>query len=106
QIIAANLQYLFPDLRVIEAHPFHVTRDADVAIQEIESDDLLETIEEAILSRRFRDVVRLQVESRTPDRVIEILTSNLEIGGERVSRSKGSPAWGRFPHRSPLNRPT
>ena len=55
QIIAANLQYLFPDLRVIDSHPFHVTRDADVAIQEIESDDLLETIEEGRIVRRFRE---------------------------------------------------
>ena len=40
------------------AHPFHITRDAEVAIQEVESDDLLETVEEAVWQRRFRDVVR------------------------------------------------
>jgi polyphosphate kinase len=105
QIIAANLQYLFPDLRIIDAHPFHVTRDADVAIQEIESDDLLETIEEAVLSRRFRDVVRLQVESRTPDRVIDILTSNLEIGREEVYPVKGILDLGRLRQLLSLERP-
>ncbi len=105
QIIAANLQYLFPDLQVLEAHPFHVTRDADVAIQEIESDDLLETIEEAVWSRRFRDVVRLQVESRTPDRVIDILTSNLEIGREEVYPVKGILDLGRLRQLLSLDRP-
>ena len=50
----------------MEAHPFHVTRDAEVAIQELESDDLLETIEEAVWRRRFRAVVRLQVDTRIP----------------------------------------
>jgi polyphosphate kinase len=105
QIIAANLQYLFPDLRVVEAHPFHVTRDADVAIQEIESDDLLETIEEAVLSRRFRDVVRLQVESRTPERVIDILTSNLEIGREEVYPVRGVLDLGRLRQILSLDRP-
>jgi polyphosphate kinase len=105
QIIAANLQYLFPDLRIIEAHPFHVTRDADVAIQEIESDDLLETIEEAVSSRRFRDVVRLQVESRTPERVIDILTSNLEIGREEVYPVKGVLDLGRLRQLLSLERP-
>jgi len=105
QIIAANLQYLFPDLRVVDSHPFHVTRDADVAIQEIESDDLLETIEEAIWSRRFRDVVRLQVESRTPERVIDILTSNLEIGREDVYPVKGVLDLGRLRQLLSLERP-
>jgi len=105
QIIAANLQYLFPDLRVIDSHPFHVTRDADVAIQEIESDDLLETIEEAVSSRRFRDVVRLQVESRTPDRVIDILTSNLEIGREEVYPVRGVLDLGRLRQLMSLDRP-
>ena len=105
QIIAANLQYLFPDLRIVDSHPFHVTRDADVAIQEIESDDLLETIEEAVWSRRFRDVVRLQVESRTPDRVIDILTSNLEIGREEVYPVKGILDLGRLRQLLSLERP-
>jgi len=105
QIISANLQYLFPDLRIIDSHPFHVTRDADVAIQEIESDDLLETIEEAVSSRRFRDVVRLQVESRTPDRVIDILTSNLEIGREEVYPVKGILDLGRLRQLLSIERP-
>jgi polyphosphate kinase len=105
QMIAANLQYLFPDLHVIDAHPFHVTRDADVAIQEIESDDLLETIEEAVSSRRFRDVVRLQVEARTPERVIDLLTSNLEIGNEDVYSVKGILDLGRLRQLLSLDRP-
>ena len=105
QIIAANLQYLFPDLRIVDAHPFHVTRDADVAIQEIESDDLLETIEEAVSSRRFRDVVRLQVESRTPEHVIDILTSNLEIGREEVYPVKGVLDLGRLRQLLSIDRP-
>ena len=41
-MIAANLKSLFPGLEIVESHPFHVTRDAEVAIQELESDDLLE----------------------------------------------------------------
>ena len=65
QLIIANLQPLFPGMEIREAHPFHVTRDAEVAIQELESDDLLETIEEAVWQRRFRAVVRLQVDAQT-----------------------------------------
>src|SRR5579871_6358589 len=63
QVIAANLKSLFPGLEIVESHPFHVTRDAEVAIQELESDDLLETVEEAVWRRRFRKTVRLQTDT-------------------------------------------
>jgi hypothetical protein len=45
QVIAANLSHLFPGMEVVEAHPFRVTRDAEMAIQQLEAEDLLETIE-------------------------------------------------------------
>ena len=63
QVIAANLGALFPGMEVLESHPFHVTRDADMAIKELEAEDLLETIEEGIRQRRFQSVVRLMVTS-------------------------------------------
>src|SRR6184192_3586495 len=61
QLIIANLHLLFPGLQIVEAHAFRATRDAEVAIQELESDDLLETVEEAVWQRRFRDVYRAEI---------------------------------------------
>jgi polyphosphate kinase len=78
-VIAANLESLFPGLRIVESHPFHVTRDAEVAIKELESDDLLETVEEAVWRRRFRNPVRLQIDSALSGRVLDILVENLEV---------------------------
>ena len=37
QVIIANLRMLFPDMEILKAHVFHVTRDAELAIQELES---------------------------------------------------------------------
>jgi polyphosphate kinase len=79
QLIAANLQALFPGLEVVEAHPFHVTRDAEVAIQELESGDLLETIEEAVWRRRFRAVVRLQVDRNITPKILKLLAEELDL---------------------------
>src|SRR4051812_32302210 len=56
QLIQANLGALFPGMQVVKSHPFHVTRDAEMAIKELEAEDLLETIEEGLRQRRFRDV--------------------------------------------------
>ena len=47
QLVAANLGSLFPGMIVMQSHPFRVTRDAEVAIQEMEAEDLLETIRRA-----------------------------------------------------------
>ena len=75
----------------MEAHPFHVTRDAEVAIQELESDDLLETIEEAVWQRRFRAVVRLQVTRDMPEHILEILMRTWNwTGGDVYPRGRAA----------------
>jgi polyphosphate kinase len=86
QLIAAHLQSLFPGMEILEAHPFHVTRDADKAIQELEAEDLLESVEEGVWQRRFADVVRLEVNQEMPAGILEILQKNLEVGLEDVYR--------------------
>jgi polyphosphate kinase len=87
QVIAANLSKLFPGMEVVEAHAFHVTRDADIAIKELEAEDLLETIEEGVRQRRFRDVMRLMVTQDMPAPILEILMNNLEVEQSEVYRT-------------------
>ncbi len=96
QLVIENLQSLFPGLEIIEAYPFRVTRDAEVEIQELESDDLLETIEEAIWQRRFRAVVRLQVSREIPEHILETLIANLEIDPRDVYPVDGPLDLGRL----------
>ena len=86
-VIAAHLPELFPGMEVLESHPFHVTRDADIAIKELEAEDLLETIEEGVKQRKFGSVVRLVVTRDMPAPTLEILKSNLEIGTSEVYRA-------------------
>ena len=83
-LIAAHLSALFPGMDVIESHPFKVTRDAELAIQELEADDLLETIEESVRQRRFGSVVRVTISDSTPPFVRSILEENLQVGEEDV----------------------
>jgi polyphosphate kinase len=89
ELICANLVALFPGMRVVEAHPFHVTRDADIEIQELEAGDLLETTEEGLRQRRFGDVVRLQVDQDMPAAMLRILMNNLEVSRADVYRMRG-----------------
>ncbi|MGA3028454.1 MAG: polyphosphate kinase 1 [Bryobacteraceae bacterium] len=87
QVIAAHLQKLFPGMQVVEAHAFHITRDADIAIKELEAEDLLETIEEGVRARRFGSVVRLMVSEDMPAHILDILIRNLEVDSSEVYKT-------------------
>ncbi len=84
QVIIANLGELFPGMKIVEAHPFHVTRNSDIEIQELEALDLLETMEESVRRRRFGKVVRLLVEKEMPDLLKDILVTNLNMDPKDV----------------------
>ena len=52
QVIATHLDKLFPGMDVVEAHPFRVTRDADIELAEDEADDLLIAVEQELRRQR------------------------------------------------------
>ncbi len=79
QVITEHLSKLFPGMEVVEVHPFRVTRDAEVVIQELEAEDLLETIERSVRERRFGSVVRVTMDQNMSDQVREILSENLGL---------------------------
>jgi polyphosphate kinase len=84
QVVAANLDLLFPGLEVVAAYPFRVTRDADQEIEEDEAADLLGTIEESVRMRHFGSVVRLEVDNAMPEQIRDILVSNMELAPYQV----------------------
>ena len=79
QVVAGNLGALFPGMRIAQAYPFRVTRDAEVSIQELEAEDLLETIEQGVRRRRFGKVVRVTVDPKMPVGVRQILVEHLVV---------------------------
>jgi polyphosphate kinase len=81
-LIAANLDALFPGMRILGVYPFRITRDMDIEIMEEEAHDLLVTIDREIRRRKFGNVVRLEVDPATPDRIRAFLLSKLEIDQE------------------------
>src|SRR5256886_9845877 len=79
QVIAAHLDALFPGMRVLSHHPFRVTRDADIELND-EAEDLLAAMEIVLRQRtKFGIAVRLEVDTRmTPD-VLDLLCRQLEL---------------------------
>ncbi len=84
EVVAANLDLLFTNLEIVAAHPFRVTRDADPEIEEDEAADLLLAIEESMRMRDFGSAVRLEVDHAMPERIRNILVSNLGLAPYQV----------------------
>ena len=84
QVIAAYLHELFPGMDVVNAFPFRVTRDADLALEEGEADDLLAAVEMELRRRRFGEAVRLEVQRGCTDEIQSLLTRELSLDAEDV----------------------
>ncbi|MEQ8963361.1 MAG: RNA degradosome polyphosphate kinase, partial [Coleofasciculus sp. C2-GNP5-27] len=68
QVIAHNLEFLFPGMNIQEYHPFRITRNADLAVEEDEADDLLLAIEEGLRKRRLGgSAVRMEIHATVPE---------------------------------------
>lgn len=89
EVVTANLDLLFPGLEVVSAHPFRVTRDADVEIEEDEAADLLTAMQEVVGQRHFGSAVRLEVAKDMPERIRSILVGNLGVAPYQVYELKG-----------------
>jgi polyphosphate kinase len=88
-VIAANVGMLFEGCHVLATTVFRITRDADVEIQEDEAGDLLHTIEKAVLERRKRAAVRVELASKPDRRIRKFLVDWLELRREDVYEIDG-----------------
>ena len=79
ELIRHNLDPLFPTMKILQSHQFRIIRDADIEIEEDEAGDLLQTIEKGVRSRRYGDVVRLDINPEMPEFMRQLLIDNLEI---------------------------
>lgn len=86
QVIAANLKLLFPGMRILQTQPFRVIRNADTAIQKLEAEDLLGSMEESVRRRRFGDVVQLAVQPDMPETMLNLLIKNFRMETNAVYR--------------------
>ena len=90
QAIAHNLECLFPGMTIQEYHPFRITRDADLALEEDEADDLLLAIEQELQKRRVGgDPVRIEIQAQTPEAIRSRLLQDLELAESDVYEVDG-----------------
>jgi len=84
QVIAAHLDTLFPGMEILEHYPFRVTRDADFELTD-DAEDLLAAMESVLRQRtKFGVAVRLEVDHRMTDDVLDLLVRELELSAQDV----------------------
>ena len=90
QVIAFNLDLLFPGMSVQGHYFFRVTRDADLELRDLEADDLMLALEQGLRKRRMGgEVVRLEVPNDMPEDVVEMLMNGLAVEEEDLYRIDG-----------------
>jgi polyphosphate kinase len=90
QIIAHNLDALFPGMSIQAHHLFRITRDADLGVREDEADDLMLAIEQELRKRHIGgSVVRLQIPTSMPASVQEILMQGMKLTEKDVYPMQG-----------------
>jgi len=85
-LIANHLHELFPGMEILAHHEFRVTRNEDVEVEEDESENLIQALEQQILNRRFGPPIRLEVTDDMDRISLELLVRELGISEQEVYR--------------------
>ena len=83
-LIAIHLQELFPGMIIEDHYTFRVTRNQDIELDEEEAEDLLLSLEQELLRRRFGPPVRLEIEAGVDEKLVSQLALELGIGEENI----------------------
>ena len=104
-VVAANLDLLFPGIPVVSAHPFRVIRDADLEIEDDEAPDLLTVMEENVEQRQFGMPVSLFFDKAMPAAVKRVLIENLRMGPCQIYSAEGPLGMADFMELATIDRP-
>lgn len=83
-IIAEQLEYLFPGMEIIEHYTFRVTRNEDLELEEDDAENLLMAMEQELLRRPFGPAVRLEVAEDLPPSIQDLLVRELGVTEDDV----------------------
>ncbi|WP_119696939.1 RNA degradosome polyphosphate kinase [Microbacterium halotolerans] len=88
-LIAENLSDLFPGMDVLEHHAFRLTRNEDMVVEEDETENLIQALEQELRRRRFGPPIRLEIAEEMDDVTLDLLLDELDISEQEVYRLRG-----------------
>ena len=85
-LISQHLEELFPGMEILEHHEFRVTRNEDVEVDEDETENLIQALEQQLLNRRFGPPIRLEITDDMDEVTLDLLVRELRISEQEVYR--------------------
>lgn len=89
EIVQEFLYMLFLGYDVLCSYPYRVMRDADIPIDEDDSEDLLLEIEKSLKERERSGVIRLEVKDDIKGEILSILKKELKVKNDDIYKIKG-----------------
>jgi polyphosphate kinase len=85
-VIEESVSRLFEGMRVLACHPFRLTRDSDLFVDEEEVEDLRRALEGELAQRRYGSAVRLEVATDCPRDLVAFLAGHFAVGATDIYR--------------------
>ncbi|MFT4211112.1 MAG: RNA degradosome polyphosphate kinase [Microbacterium sp.] len=89
-LIANNLDDLFPGMEILDHHAFRLTRNEDMVIEEDETENLIQALEAELMRRRFGPPIRLEITDDMDEVTLDLLIKELDITEQEVYRLPGT----------------
>ena len=89
EIVQEFLPMLFMGYDVLCSYSYRVMRDADIPIDEDDSEDLLIEIEKSLKERERSGVIRLEVDSKVKSELLSILKKELKVKNDDIYKING-----------------
>lgn len=81
-IIKTHANSLFPGMEISGCYSFRLTRNSDLFLRDEEIDDLAKAVQREIFSRHYGHVVRLEIENKCPDKIVDFLLQKYHLRHE------------------------
>ena len=88
QVVAANLHRLFRGARVLSAYRFRIMRDADIALEPGDTDELPTRTIEAVRQRETNPILMMAIERSAPSSVVDRLARALSVTADSIVRPR------------------
>ena len=89
EVIERNIGKLFLNYKILASHPFRIMRNADLSIEEDESEDLLKEIEKKLKQRLRGEVIRLEIEKNSDKRLLKRLKNEFGVSKDEIYEISG-----------------
>jgi polyphosphate kinase len=95
-LVASHAARLFPGETVAATTTFRVTRNGDIAVQEDDTIDLADEMEDVLTARRFADTVRLELRADAPRDLARMIRDVTAAGSQETYLLDGQPGLASF----------